>query len=84
MRITAKQTHDISQDIQTGMKVFINRENLETKSILDWDDFGDTELWEEELEKIEKVLLQILKQKLRHLHTDRNGLTFGTRNMEII
>jgi len=55
MRITAKQIHDISQDIQAGMKVFINRENLETKSILDLDDsFGDTELWEEELEKIEK------------------------------
>jgi hypothetical protein len=37
------------------MKVFINRINLETKPILDWDQTsGDTEFWDEELELIEK------------------------------
>ncbi|MBL7128422.1 MAG: hypothetical protein ISS16_05485 [Ignavibacteria bacterium] len=54
MKITAKQIHEISEDLQTGMKVLINKETLEIKSILDWDDtFIDTEFWEEELEKIE-------------------------------
>lgn len=36
------------------MQVYINRGNLETISLIDWDDFsGDTEFWEEEIEKIE-------------------------------
>lgn len=54
MKIKAKQIRDISQELQLGMQVYINRKNLETKSILDWDDsLGDTEFWEEEHEKIE-------------------------------
>ena len=54
MKITAKQIHEISQELQTGLKVYINLETLELKSILDFEDsFGDTEFWEEELERIE-------------------------------
>jgi len=54
MKLTAKQINEIAQELVAGMKVFINRENLEIRTILDWDDmYGDTELWEEELEEIE-------------------------------
>lgn len=36
------------------MKVYINRADLEIRTILDSDDmYGDTEFWDEELEKIE-------------------------------
>lgn len=54
MKITLKQIHEISQDIQSGLKIFINRENYEIKSILDPNEiYSDSEIWEEELEKIE-------------------------------
>lgn len=54
MEITAKQIHDIAQDLQTGLKVYINLDSLELKSILDFEDsFGNTDIWEEELEQIE-------------------------------
>jgi len=54
MKLTSKQVNEIAQDLQAGMKVFINRENLEIRTILDWDDmYGDSEIWEEELKKID-------------------------------
>ena len=54
MKLTLKQINEIAQNLETGMKVFINRENLEIRTILDWDEmYGDSEVWEEELEKIE-------------------------------
>jgi hypothetical protein len=54
MKTPSKQIHQIAQELEAGMKVFINRENLDTRSILDWEDsYGVSEFWEEELEKIE-------------------------------
>lgn len=55
MKITAKQIKEISEYLQAGMKVFINRKDLEIRTVLDWDDMlDDTGYWEEELEKIER------------------------------
>ncbi len=54
MRLTLKQIVEIAQDLEAGMKIFINRENLEIRTILDWDDmYGDNGFWQEELEKIQ-------------------------------
>lgn len=55
MKITPKHIHEIAQELQCGMKVYVNRKNLEIKVILDWDNILDNEeFWEEELEKIER------------------------------
>ena len=54
MKITDKQINEIAQDLDAGMKVYINKETLEIKSILDWDDITDNELWEEEMEEIDR------------------------------
>jgi hypothetical protein len=53
MKITAKQINEIAQQLEAGMKVFINRETLEYKSVLDWDEMVDPEPWEEMTETIE-------------------------------
>jgi hypothetical protein len=54
MKLTAKQINEIAQELEAGMKVYINRADLEIRTILDSDDmYGDTEFWDEELEKIE-------------------------------
>jgi len=69
MILTAKQINEIAQELLAGMKVFINRETLEIRTILDWDTmYGDTELWDEELEKIEQewasyVVLQKMESR---------------------
>jgi len=55
MKLTSKQVNEIAQELEAGMKVFINRENLEIRTILDWDDmYGNSEIWEEELKKIDE------------------------------
>ncbi len=55
MKLSARQINEIAQELEGGMKVFVNRENLEIKTILDWEEsFGDNEFWEEEMETIEK------------------------------
>ena len=54
MKITIKQIHEISQDLQCGFKTFVNRETYEIKSIVDPNEiYSDSEIWEEELEKLE-------------------------------
>jgi hypothetical protein len=54
MRLKSKQIVEIAQDLEAGMKILINREDLEIRTILDWDDMhGDNEIWQEELEKIQ-------------------------------
>ena len=54
MKITLKQIHSISQDLQSGLEIFINKETYEIKSLLNSNDlYSDTEYWEEEFEKIE-------------------------------
>jgi hypothetical protein len=53
MQITAKQLADMAQEIEIGMKVYINRNTYEIRSVMDWEDSnGDTEEWENEEEKI--------------------------------
>jgi hypothetical protein len=55
MKLSAKQIHDIAEELLCGMKVYINRDKPEYVTILDWDGmYGDTEFWEEEMEKIQK------------------------------
>jgi hypothetical protein len=55
MRITLKQINEVAQELEAGMKVYINKETLEIKPILDWEDsYGDTEIRDEEMEEIEK------------------------------
>jgi Uncharacterised protein family (UPF0158) len=55
MIFTPKQIDEIAQEIEAGMKAYINLKTHEIKTIFDWEDsFGDTEEWEEEQEAIEK------------------------------
>ena len=55
MRITPKQINEVAQELEAGMKVYINKDTLKIKPILDWEDsYGDSELWDEELEEIEE------------------------------
>ena len=53
MKITTKQINDMAQELEAGMKIFINKDTLEYRTILDWDDLMDPEPWEEEMEQIE-------------------------------
>jgi hypothetical protein len=53
MKITTKQINEIAQDLDSGMKVFLNRKTLEFKSVFDWDDMIETEPGEETAETIE-------------------------------
>jgi hypothetical protein len=53
MKITAKQINEIAQQLEAGMRVFLNRDTLEFKSVLAWDEMLDPEPWEEITETIE-------------------------------
>ena len=54
IRISKKQVNEIAQDLNAGMKCYINKESGEYRSILDWDNLYDgEEFWQSELEKIE-------------------------------
>ncbi|MDP4274801.1 MAG: UPF0158 family protein [Bacteroidota bacterium] len=53
MKLTDKQINKMAQDLEAGMKIFINKETLEYRTILDLDDLMDPEFLEEEMEKIE-------------------------------
>ena len=41
MEITHKQLKEITEDLETGTKVYTNKETLESKSIPDWDILPD-------------------------------------------
>ena len=54
MQITSKQINEVAKELEAGMKVYIHKETLEIKPILDWEDsYGDSEFWDEEFEEIE-------------------------------
>ena len=53
MKLTSKQINEIAQDLEAGMKVYLNKETLELESVLDWDDMINPEPWEKIMEKIE-------------------------------
>jgi len=68
MKLTAKQINEIAQELESGMKVYINKETLEFQSVLDWDDMSTPEPWEEIMEKIENewkyvVILEKLESR---------------------
>ena len=55
MKFSSKQINEIAQELEAGMKVYINNETLEIKPILDWEDsYSDTEIWDEDLKYIEE------------------------------
>ncbi|HLF33082.1 MAG TPA: UPF0158 family protein [Cyclobacteriaceae bacterium] len=54
MKLTAKQINEIAQELEAGMKIFTDRENLEIRTILDWDDITDPGIWHKEQKKIER------------------------------
>ena len=54
MKLTSEHINSIAQELEAGMKVFINKETLEYNSIPDYDDMADYEFWNEEIEKIER------------------------------
>ena len=55
MKITSKQINEVAQELEAGMKVYINKKSLEIKPILDWEDsYDDTGIWDEELKEIEE------------------------------
>lgn len=52
-QLSKKQVYDISQELQCGMKVFVNTDTLEYKSVPDMDDMDDLGFWDEVLEEIQ-------------------------------
>jgi hypothetical protein len=53
MKLGSKEIKAIAQELEAGMKVYLKKETLEFKSVLDWDNMNDPEFWDEELDKIE-------------------------------
>jgi hypothetical protein len=47
MKLTVKYINDMTQDLEAGMKIFINKDTLEYRTILDLDDLIYAEPWEE-------------------------------------
>jgi len=55
MKLSKEKIKDIAGSLECGMVCYVNKETKEVKSIVDVDDmYGDTEIWEEELDEIEK------------------------------
>ena len=56
MELTEEQIEKIADELQTGMKVYVNIETTEIKSIIDFDSYIDAEeeSWEEDIKEIEK------------------------------
>jgi hypothetical protein len=54
MKLSLDVINKIAQELEAGMKVYLNRRTLEYESVLDWDDMNDTGFWEKEARKIEK------------------------------
>jgi len=55
MKLSSKQISEIAQELEAGMKVYVNKETLEIKSILDWEDsYSITGIWDEDLKDIEE------------------------------
>lgn len=56
MKLKEEQIEKIADELQTGMKVYVNIETTEIKSIIDFDSYIDAEeeSWEEDIKEIEK------------------------------
>jgi hypothetical protein len=54
VRLSSKQINDVAQELDAGLKCYVNKDSGEYKSILDLDHMDDSEgYWQEELEKIQ-------------------------------
>lgn len=51
----------MAQELEAGMKILINTDTLEYRSILDWEDMLNPDPWDEELKKTEKEWTNILE-----------------------
>ena len=52
MKISSEKIAEIAQELESGSKIYINRDTLEFKSIFDWEDsYGDTEIWKKNKKK---------------------------------
>jgi hypothetical protein len=54
MKLSSEVLHKIAQELEAGMKVYLNRKTMEYEPVLDWDDIQDTGFWEKEARRIEK------------------------------
>ncbi len=55
MKITKEHIAEIAEELEVGMIVYINRDTLEIRSILDWENaISDDPIWEEEYNRIEQ------------------------------
>ena len=53
MKLSDQQINEISEELECGMRTYLNIETNEIKTVLDWDDCANDEFWEEEMKKIE-------------------------------
>jgi hypothetical protein len=60
MKLTSIQINEIAQDLESGMKVYLNKETLEFEAVPDLDDITDSELWDEIIEKIENEWKEVV------------------------
>lgn len=55
MKVSKEMIKDIAEELDSGMKVYLNLKNPEIKPILDFDEMlGDDDIWENEIENIER------------------------------
>lgn len=54
MELSEQQINEIAEDLECGMRVFLNIKTNEIKTILDWDELASDEFWETELSEIEE------------------------------
>lgn len=54
MKLNADVIHKIAQELEAGMKVYLNKKTFEFEPILDWDEMNEPGFWEKEARKIEK------------------------------
>ena len=52
MKLSAEVIHMIAQELEAGMKVYINKKTLEYEAVLDWDDMQETDFWEKEQHQV--------------------------------
>jgi len=54
MKLRAEMINKIAQELDAGMKVYLNTKSFEYEPVLDWDNMQETDFWDKEARKIEK------------------------------
>ncbi len=54
MKVSSEVIHKIAQELEAGMKVYLNTKTFEFEPVLDWDELNEPGFWEKEARKIEK------------------------------